>query len=145
MLSTSLCQNGSTVIWTAIRLTAKFKPHTSCPRLPPCLRSRTLLMSFCDLSWLRASFHDKVTQYGILKAKCNSRVGARLPKLLIVRRNLFCRSCNFRCQMCAANLQAGQAEVIIDLIRVSWTDHLMLALSRPILSSQNPRLSFDRR
>jgi hypothetical protein len=50
-----------------------------------------------------------LSTYGSFKAMFKSRTGVRLGKFPVVRRTLFCRRCNFKRQVSAANPQAGQA------------------------------------
>jgi hypothetical protein len=56
------------------------------------------------------------------------RTNAHLGIFPVVRRTLFCRRCNFKREISAANSQAGQAQVITDIISALWMVSLMLAL-----------------
>jgi hypothetical protein len=60
----------------------------------------------------------------------------QLGKFLVVQENLFCRSCNFKRHVPAANSQAGQASVITDLISALWRVDLMWALKRLFLNRE---------
>jgi hypothetical protein len=60
----------------------------------------------------------------------------RLGKLPMARKTLFGRRYNFSKRDSAANSQAGQAQVITDLIRALWRVCLMLAFNRSLLNRE---------
>jgi hypothetical protein len=66
-----------------------------------------ILMILYDLV-LPAKFSYVIVYHGKLKALWKSQTGVQLEKFPILRRTLFCRRCNFKSWVSAANTQVGQ-------------------------------------
>jgi hypothetical protein len=76
-----------------------------CPMLQTRSFSWFCMTSVCCLH----SFVIRLYTCRRLKAVCKCGIGVHLRKFPMVRRILFCRYCNFKRQVSAANSQAGQA------------------------------------
>jgi hypothetical protein len=107
---------GNLDISTGVCLTAtRFEPFTfSMLGFPfACVSNIYIIVILYGFWLLPACFCYIIVTYGILNARCKARVCVRLCKLPVVQRSLFCRPCNVKTWVSAANSQAWHAEVIM--------------------------------